>query len=85
MCIQKINVLGIVHVKDKYARNCAFHLIIFFAYAIIYKMGQTNLIFKRKAYKQMIEWKNQFAPHYVLFLQGARRVGKTTLAKEFGN
>ena len=29
----------------------------------------------------MLRWKNEYAPRYALFLKGARRVGKTTLAK----
>ena len=40
-------------------------------------------IFLRKAYKKMLDWKNNHAPSYVLFLKGARRTGKTTLAVDF--
>lgn len=40
--------------------------------------------FKRKVYNKMIKWKNEFAPNYALFLKGARRVGKSTLALKFG-
>lgn len=40
--------------------------------------------FKRKAYDKMLEWKNKNAPNYVLFLKGARRTGKSTLAERFG-
>ena len=29
----------------------------------------------------MVRWKNEYAPQYALFLKGARRVGKTTLAQ----
>lgn len=32
----------------------------------------------------MISWKNEYAPQYALFIKGARRVGKTTIAEEFG-
>ena len=32
----------------------------------------------------MLEWKEKYAPNYALFLKGARRVGKTTLAKKLG-
>lgn len=32
----------------------------------------------------MLEWKRKYAPHYALFLKGARRVGKSTLALKFG-
>ena len=32
----------------------------------------------------MLKWKREYAPHYALFLKGARRVGKTTLAEKLG-
>ena len=40
--------------------------------------------FKRKIYDQMLEWKKDYAPKYALFLKGARRTGKTYLAKKLG-
>lgn len=40
--------------------------------------------FDRKAYQAMLEWKRSYAPEYALFLKGARRVGKTTLAEKLG-
>ena len=42
------------------------------------------VILKRKAYSKMLEWKKEHAPDYALFLKGARRTGKTTLAEELG-
>ena len=36
-----------------------------------------SIILKRKTYKKLLEWKNNYAPQYALFLKGARRVGKT--------
>lgn len=39
--------------------------------------------FKRKAYEQMLNWKNQSAGKSALLIEGARRVGKSTLAKHF--
>ncbi len=32
----------------------------------------------------MLEWKKEYAPKYALFLKGARRTGKTYLAKKLG-
>ena len=32
----------------------------------------------------MLKWKREYAPKYALFLKGARRVGKTTLAEKLG-
>jgi len=40
--------------------------------------------FKRKVYDKMLWWKENKAPEYALFLKGARRVGKSTLANKLG-
>jgi predicted AAA+ superfamily ATPase len=45
---------------------------------------EEEVILKRKIYDKILEWKEKYAPDYVLFLKGARRVGKTTIAEEFG-
>lgn len=41
-------------------------------------------MFKRKVYEELLYWKNELAPKYACLLEGARRVGKTTIAEEFG-
>ena len=46
--------------------------------------AEKDVIYKRKVYDKMLEWKNKYAPDYALFLKGARRVGKSTLANNFG-
>lgn len=43
-----------------------------------------DMILKRKKYEEMLKWKKEYAPDYALFLKGARRVGKSTLAEIFG-
>ena len=43
-----------------------------------------EIILKRKLYGKIKEWKEKYAPSYALFIKGARRVGKTTIAEEFG-
>ena len=40
-------------------------------------------MFKRKVYNQLKQWKEEYAPRYACLLEGARRVGKTTVAVEF--
>lgn len=40
-------------------------------------------MFKRKAYSRLLEWKKEWAGSYAALLQGARRVGKSTIAEEF--
>ena len=42
------------------------------------------MMFERKIFQEMLRWKEQYAPYYALFLKGARRVGKTTLAEKLG-
>lgn len=41
------------------------------------------MIFKRKAYQELLDWKKNYADHYAVLLEGARRVGKSTIAEEF--
>lgn len=40
-------------------------------------------MFKRKAYDKLLEWKNEYNGKYACLIEGARRVGKTTIAEEF--
>lgn len=40
-------------------------------------------MFKRKAFENLKEWKEKKAPNYSVLLEGARRVGKSTIAEEF--
>lgn len=45
--------------------------------------GGLSMIFKRKLYHKMLQWKNERQGNSALLLKGARRVGKSTLAEEF--
>lgn len=51
--------------------------------AIVKNRWNTKM-FERKIYQEMLRWKEEYAPQYSLFLKGARRVGKTTLAEKLG-
>ena len=42
------------------------------------------MIFKRKIYSKILEWKNSSDGSSALLIEGARRVGKSTIVKEFG-
>jgi hypothetical protein len=41
------------------------------------------MYFKRKAYDRLLEWKDNYADKYAVLLEGARRVGKSTIAEQF--
>ena len=41
------------------------------------------MIFKRKAYDKLLDWKKHYADQYAVLLEGARRVGKSTIAEHF--
>lgn len=41
------------------------------------------MIFKRKIYNKLLEWKNRDNGTTAMLIQGARRVGKSTIAEEF--
>lgn len=40
-------------------------------------------IFKRRVYGQLLDWKNKWSHEYAVLLEGARRVGKSTIVEEF--
>ncbi len=41
------------------------------------------MIFKRKIYNRLLEWKNESKGNNALLIEGARRVGKSTIVSEF--
>lgn len=41
------------------------------------------MIFKRKIYNQLLEWKNSKVNNSALLIEGARRIGKSTIVEEF--
>lgn len=41
------------------------------------------MIFKRKIYSKLLEWKNTAKGTSALLIEGARRIGKSTIAEEF--
>jgi len=41
------------------------------------------MIFRRKVMDKLLEWKKDYADRYAVLLEGARRVGKSTVAEEF--
>lgn len=43
-----------------------------------------RIIFKRKLYDQMLRWKAEEHGETAILVEGARRVGKSTLVEEFG-
>ena len=41
------------------------------------------MYFKRKVYDKLLEWKNNYSNRYAVLLEGARRVGKSTIVENF--
>ena len=41
------------------------------------------MIFKRKAYNKLIEWKDKSRGRATMLIEGARRIGKSTIVEEF--
>lgn len=41
------------------------------------------MIFKRKIYGQLLEWKEETRGEKALMVEGARRIGKSTIVEEF--
>lgn len=42
------------------------------------------MIFKRKIYSKLLDWKRTAGGEKALLIEGARRIGKSTIAEEFG-
>ncbi len=42
------------------------------------------MILRRKIYNNLLEWKNQSNGSKALLIEGARRIGKSTICEEFG-
>ena len=42
------------------------------------------MIFKRKIYNQLLDWKNKSKGSKAILIEGARRIGKSTIVEEFG-
>ena len=41
------------------------------------------MVFKRKVYDKLLEWKELSAGESAVMLEGARRIGKSTIVEEF--
>ena len=41
-------------------------------------------MFKRKIYSKLLDWKNESNGNTALLIEGARRIGKSTVVEEFG-
>ena len=46
-------------------------------------MKDAMIYFKRKIYNTMLKWKSERNGDTALLIQGARRIGKSTIAEEF--
>lgn len=41
------------------------------------------MLFKRKVYQKLLDWKEHYADRYAVLVEGARRVGKSTIVEKF--
>lgn len=41
------------------------------------------MIFKRKIYDKLLNWKNTYSGSTAILVEGARRIGKSTICEEF--
>lgn len=44
---------------------------------------EAQMIFKRKIYQKLLDWKYETKGSKALLIEGARRIGKSTIAEEF--
>ena len=52
--------------------------------AIIVPRGVVPMIFRRKIYDKLLQWKEKSAGEKALMIEGARRIGNSTIVEEFG-
>lgn len=50
---------------------------------VILRKEDGKMILKRKAYQKLLQWKQHFSSSYALLIEGARRIGKSTLVENF--
>lgn len=43
----------------------------------------TETVFRRKIYQDMLKWKEERDGETALLIEGARRIGKSTIVEEF--
>lgn len=46
-------------------------------------MYNATMEFKRKFYEELLEWKKTYAGKNAMLIEGARRIGKSTIAEAF--
>ena len=61
-----------------------FNLRFFCRWAIICLRVVIKMIFRRKIYDKLLNWKKTAAGEKALLIEGARRIGKSTVVEEFG-
>ena len=47
-------------------------------------MSKEDVVFTRKIYNKLLAWKNEWNGESALLIEGARRIGKSTICREFG-
>ena len=50
---------------------------------IIEILGDDDMVFKRKIYNRLLQWKEESQGSRALLIEGARRIGKSTIVEEF--
>ena len=51
---------------------------------VYYAQKEVTIMFDRKIYGKLLSWKKESAGEKALLIEGARRIGKSTIAEEFG-
>ena len=65
-------------------RNCNFSPKIIVRICKCYAREVAFMIFKRKIYNKLLDWKTKSNGTKAILIEGARRIGKSTIAEEFG-
>lgn len=69
-------------IKKMLCINVAYHQTICY-FVTIYRR-ECHMILKRKIYHKLLEWKKECNGTKAILIEGARRIGKSTICEEFG-
>ncbi len=77
-------VFGIIYICALYIKRPRITLRIIGNNDILGLKRGADMIFRRKIYQKMLEWKISSGGKKALLIEGARRIGKSTITQEFG-
>ena len=81
--VEELDIFKYIHIEEMYIlESTCIEEMYFRRYNRLIQM-EVTMYFKRKTYEKLLEWKKLYSDKYAVLLEGARRVGKSTIAETF--